>query len=47
MAARRCGLLVVAFEQGFRSSPKPALIQRLAAVKPPHDPESLPLQGVG
>jgi SAM-dependent methyltransferase len=45
LLARRCGLRVLAFEQGFTDSPKPALIQRIAAVRPPHDPESLPLAG--
>jgi len=45
MTARRSGLLVIAFEQGFTPSPKPAQIQRVAAVKPPHDPRSMPLAG--
>ena len=43
LMARRAALHVVAFEQGFVTAPKPALVQRMAAVKPPYDPESLPL----
>ena len=43
VAARRLGLQVVAFEQGFAASPRAALLQRVAAIKPPHDPESMPL----
>jgi SAM-dependent methyltransferase len=43
--ARRCGLLVVAFEQGFVAAPKSARIQRVVAVRPPYRPESLPLDG--
>ena len=43
MLARRAGLLVLAFEQGYVDAPKPALMQRLAAIRPPHDPESMPL----
>ncbi|MGE0800887.1 MAG: class I SAM-dependent methyltransferase [Lautropia sp.] len=45
MTARRAGLAVVAFEQGFVRQPRPARIQRIAAVRPPFDPESLPLVG--
>jgi hypothetical protein len=37
----------VAFEQGFSTSPKPALLQRVAAVKPPLDPQSMRLDGRG
>ena len=47
LMARRSGLQVVAFEQGFRMSPKPALLQRIAAVRPPHDRQSMPLVGPG
>jgi len=47
MTARRSGLQVIAFEQGFTPTPKPAQIQRVAAIKPPHDPRSLPLAGDG
>ena len=47
LSARRSGLQVIAFEQGFTPSPKPAQIQRVVAVKPPHDPRSLPLAGQG
>jgi SAM-dependent methyltransferase len=45
MMARRAGLQVVAFEQGYTATPKAAVVQRLVAVKPPYDPESLPLAG--
>jgi SAM-dependent methyltransferase len=45
LTARRAALLVLAFEQGFVATPKPALVQRIIAVKPPYDPESLPLIG--
>ena len=45
IAARRCRLQVVGFEHGFVAAPRPALVQRLAAVRPPYDPESLPLVG--
>ena len=45
MLARRAGLSIVAFEQGYTAHPKPALVQRFAAIRPPHDPESLPLGG--
>jgi SAM-dependent methyltransferase len=45
VVARRAGLQVVAFEQGYVPSPKAALVQRAVAVMPPWDPESLPLVG--
>lgn len=45
LLARRRTLQVVAFEQGYLATPKPALVQRIVAVKPPYDPESLPLVG--
>ena len=45
LAARRAALQVIAFEQGFVATPKPALVQRVVAVKPPYDPESSPLVG--
>ena len=45
LVARRAGLRVVAFEQGFVAGPRPARIQRVAAVMPPWDPESVPLVG--
>lgn len=47
LTARRSGLEVVAFEQGFTGSPKRARLQRVAAVKPPHDHESMALGGTG
>jgi hypothetical protein len=43
--ARRCGLRVVAFEQGFVAAPKAAQVARVVAVKPPYRAESLPLDG--
>ncbi len=45
LLARRGALHVAAFEQGYLATPKPALVQRIVAVKPPYDPESLPLVG--
>ena len=45
LIARRGSLQVLAFEQGFVAAPKPALVQRIAAVKPPYDPQTLPLVG--
>ena len=45
--ARRAALQVVAFEHGFVAIPRAALVQRIVAVKPPYDPESLPLVGPG
>lgn len=41
--ARRAGLHVVAFEDGYVAAPKPARLQRIAAAAPPFDPESMPL----
>lgn len=43
--ARRAGLQVRAFEQGFTDSPKPAMVQRLVAVRLPDDARPLPLTG--
>ncbi len=45
LVARHAGLQVLAFEQGFVAAPRPALVQRVAAVMPPWNPESLPLVG--
>ena len=42
-AAERAGLVVLAFEHGFVRTPKPALVQRVCAVRPPFDPERFPL----
>ncbi|RPH41515.1 MAG: class I SAM-dependent methyltransferase [Burkholderiales bacterium] len=42
-AAGRAGLHVLAFEDGFVPEPRPARVQRVAAVRPPFDPERLPL----
>ncbi len=33
--AHQAGLLVTAFEDGFSANPKPSMLQRLCAVKPP------------
>jgi hypothetical protein len=41
--AERAGLVVLAFEHGFTPAPKPAMVQRVCAVRPPFDPERLPL----
>ena len=45
LVARRAGLRVLAVEQGFVASPRPALVQRVAAVMPPWNPESVPRVG--
>ncbi|MFO0232087.1 MAG: SAM-dependent methyltransferase, partial [Burkholderiales bacterium] len=42
-AAERNGLQLLAFEDGFVARPKPARIQRMAAIRPPFDPERWPL----
>ncbi|MEI7445374.1 MAG: class I SAM-dependent methyltransferase [Burkholderiales bacterium] len=42
-AARRAGLHLLAFEDGFVASPRPARVQRAVAVRPPFDPEAFPL----
>lgn len=42
-AALRAGLHLLAFEDGYRGVPGPARVQRMAAVKPPFDPEAMPL----
>jgi SAM-dependent methyltransferase len=47
MLARRHGMRVRAFEQGYTKAPKPALVQRMVAIRPPHDDESLPLPAPG
>ena len=41
--AERAGLVVLAFEHGFTPEPRPAMVQRVCAVRPPFDPERLPL----
>lgn len=46
-AAGRGQLQVVAFEQGYVATPRQALVQRIVAVMPPYDPETLPLVGSG
>ncbi len=42
-AAERNGLQLLAYEDGFVARPKPARIQRMAAIRPPFDPERWPL----
>jgi len=43
--ARGAHLRVVAFEDGYTDIPKPAIIQRIAAVRPPVEPGNLLLAG--
>ncbi len=45
--AHRAGLHLLAYEDGFVASPRPARVQRAAAVRPPFDPETLPLEHAG
>jgi SAM-dependent methyltransferase len=42
-AAERSGLHVLAFEDGYVGQPRPARLQRIAAVRAPFDLESMPL----
>jgi SAM-dependent methyltransferase len=42
-SAERAGLVVLAFEHGYVDRPGPALVQRVCAVRPPFDPERLPV----
>ena len=39
--ARGAGLRVVAYEDGYTEIPKPAIVQRIAAVRPPVEPATL------
>jgi SAM-dependent methyltransferase len=41
--AASTGLSVLAFEQGFTQAPRPAVVQRLAAAKPPFERENFAL----
>jgi SAM-dependent methyltransferase len=41
--AARAGLHLLGYEDGFCASPKPARVQRMAAVRPPFDPQTRPL----
>jgi len=43
--AARHGLVVLAYEHGFRGGERPAMVQRLCAARPPLDPERYPLVG--
>ncbi len=42
-AAERAGLHLLAFEDGFVAEPRPARVQRVAAVRPPFDEQRWPL----
>jgi SAM-dependent methyltransferase len=42
-AVQRAGLRLVAFEDGFAELPRPARVQRAAAVRAPFDIESMPV----
>lgn len=42
-AAERAGLVVLGYEHGYVERPGPALVQRVCAVRPPFDPERLPV----
>lgn len=42
-AAERAGLHLLAYEDGYVAAPRPARVQRAAAVRPPFDPERLAL----
>jgi SAM-dependent methyltransferase len=44
-AARRNGFTVLAYEHGYAGPARPALVQRLAAARPPFDPERYPVVG--
>lgn len=41
--ARRAGLHLLAYEDGYVERPRPARVQRACAVRPPFDPAALPL----
>lgn len=41
--AQRAGLHLLAYEDGYAASPRPARVQRAVAVRPPFDPEALPI----
>ena len=43
--AERQGLFVLAYENGFVSRAGGALVQRIAAIRPPFDPDRFPLDG--
>jgi SAM-dependent methyltransferase len=43
--AERQGLFVLAYENGFVSRAGGAVVQRIAAIRPPFDPERFPLDG--
>lgn len=43
--ARTAQLRVVAYEDGYSEFPRPAVVQRIAAVRPPAEPAMLPLGG--
>ncbi|MFZ9679688.1 MAG: class I SAM-dependent methyltransferase [Quisquiliibacterium sp.] len=43
--ARRNGLVTLGYEHGFSGPQRPAIVQRLCAVRPPFDAETYPLVG--
>lgn len=44
-SCERAGLVVLGYESGYVNAPKPAIVQRVCAVRPPCDPERYPLVG--
>jgi SAM-dependent methyltransferase len=44
-AAVRNGFVVLGYEHGYQADPKPAIVQRLCAVRPPFEAERYPLVG--
>ncbi len=44
-AAVRNGFVVLGYEHGYTSDPKPAIVQRLCAARPPFEAERYPLVG--
>lgn len=44
-AAQRNGFVVLGYEHGYRSDPKPSVVQRLCAARPPFEAERYPLVG--
>jgi hypothetical protein len=44
-AAERNGFAVLGYEHGFAAGPRPAMVQRLCAARPPFDAERYPVVG--
>ena len=44
-AAGRNGFVVLGYEHGYEADPKPAIVQRLCAARPPFEAERYPLVG--